>query len=248
MFGTTSLKFFYKRLDDEHKGLFKIMLEVEQNPNEQAKVDELQKLMRNHFYYEEEQFCDSIDLPWDYCKEHKKKHVLFSERFAKMNAPVKSEEIKWAQDWLAQHIKNTDFGYKGHLKHPVPEPYVWDESFATDYTRLDDEHDILFAQILAVSQHPEDAGKLAELKKGMWNHFQYEEQRYCSVEGYACVDHKMKHYKFWVILDDLEAPINCEQINWAKNWLAQHIKNTDHGYKLRLNGPDSGESMSGALP
>merc|ERR1712087_1072667 len=67
------------------------------------------------------------------------------------------------------------------------------------------------------------AAKLAELKKGMWNHGQYEEQRYCSVPGYSCVDHKMKHYKFWVILDDLQAPINCEQINWAKNWLAQHI-------------------------
>merc|ERR1719167_82092 len=63
---------FYKRLDDEHKGLFKIMFAVENNPEDQAKVDELQKLMRDHFYYEEEQFCDSLDLPWDYCKEHKK--------------------------------------------------------------------------------------------------------------------------------------------------------------------------------
>merc|ERR1712111_133889 len=114
-----------------------------------------------------------------------RRSMCFSERFAKMSAPVKKEEIKWAQDWLAQHIKNTDFGYKGHLKHEVPEPYVWDQSFATDYTRLDDEHDILFAQILAVSQHPEDASKLDELKKGMWNHFQYEEQRYCSVPGYS---------------------------------------------------------------
>merc|ERR1739838_656211 len=116
------------------------------------------------------QFCDSLDLPWDYCKEHKKKHVKFSERFAKMHAPVDHAEIKWAQDWLAQHIKNTDFGYRGHLKHEVPEPYVWDKSFATDYHRLD------------------------------------EEQRYCAVPEYSCVDHKMKHYKFWVILDDLQVP------------------------------------------
>ena len=49
-----------------------------------------------------------------------------------MYAPVDLSEIKWSQDWLAQHIKNTDFGYKGALKHEVPEPYVWDESFKVD--------------------------------------------------------------------------------------------------------------------
>merc|ERR1712119_229589 len=128
------------------------------------------------------------------------------------HAPVDNVEIKWAQDWLAQHIKNTDFGYKGHLKHEVPEPYVWDKSFATDYHRLDEEHG------------------------------------YCAVPEYNCVDHKMKHYKFWVILDDLQVPVGCEEINWSKNWLAQHIKNTDHGYKTRLLGPDTGENFSGALP
>ena len=128
------------------------MLDVQNNPNKQALVDELHKLMRDHFYYEEKQFCDSLDLPWDYCKEHKKKHVLFSARFNKFAAPVAEEDIKaqikcllddknynyllqWAQDWLAQHIKNTDFGYKGHLKHEVPEPYVWDESFATNVSQ-----------------------------------------------------------------------------------------------------------------
>ena len=42
----------------------------------------------------------------------------------------------------------------------VPEPYVWDESFKVDYSRLDEEHDVLFANILAVSQHSDDADKL----------------------------------------------------------------------------------------
>merc|ERR1711872_159209 len=105
---------------------------------------------------------------------------------------------------LVQHIKNTDFGYRGHLKHEVPEPYVWDASFSTDYKRLDEEHDVLFADILKVSQDPDSAANLDTLKKNMRLHF------------------------------------DCEQINWAKNWLAQHIKNTDHAYKKRLIGDDQG--------
>ena len=85
-------------------------------------MDKLQELMRDHFYYEEAEFCDSLDLPWDYCKEHKKKHSDFSERFVRMYASVDLGGIKWAQDWLAQHIKNTDVDHKGTLKHVVPEP------------------------------------------------------------------------------------------------------------------------------
>ena len=125
-------------------------------------------------------------------------------------------------------------GYKGHLKHEVPEPYVWDESFATDYSRLDEEHDVLFANILAVSQHPDDAAKLQDLKDNMDLHFQYEEQRFCAIPNFACVAHKMKHYKFWVVLEDQQVPVGCEEINWAKNWLAQHIKNTDFRYKGKM--------------
>ena len=156
-------------------------------------------------------------------------------------------------------------GYKGHLKHEVPEPYVWDQSFATDYTRIDEEHDVLFANILAVSQHPDDANKLQVLKDNMDLHFQYEEQRFCAIPNFACVQHKMKHYKFWVVLEDQQVPVGCEEINWAKNWLAQHIKNTvrlffpitlfttlyilqDHQYRKRMIGDDSGENFSGSLP
>ena len=107
------------------------------------------------------------------------------------------------------------------------------------YSRLDSEHDVLFANILDVSQHPEDAGNLQVLKDNMKQHFLYEEGHFCAVEGFNCVDHRMKHYGFWVILENQQVPVGCEEINWAKNWLAQHIKNTDHQYKERLNIPAS---------
>ena len=48
--------------------------------NDAQHLQGLRELLRNHFYYEEAQFCDSLDLPWDYCKEHKKRHVEFSEK------------------------------------------------------------------------------------------------------------------------------------------------------------------------
>ena len=62
----------------------------------------------------------------------------------------------------------------------------------------------------------------------MMKHFDFEEQRFCNVEHYNCVDHKAKHYKFWMVLEDLKVPVGCEEINGAKNWLAPHIKNTNH--------------------
>merc|ERR1711973_895061 len=167
----------------------------------QAKVEELRNVMRDHFIHEEKHVCESKEISWDYCKDHKKKHVLFSERLAKMDAPVDLSEIKWAQNWLAQHIMNTDFGYRGKLAHPVPEPYVWDESFATDYPQIDAEHDVLFQKILAVSQHPEDAAILEDLKRLLKEHFDYEEGKFCEIPHFNCVDHKMKHYKFWVIFE-----------------------------------------------
>merc|ERR1712240_217899 len=161
---------FYKYLDEEHVGLFDAPRAVEEDLMSQDKVETLKNVMREHFMHEEKDVCESKEISWNYCKDHKKKHVLFSERLAKMDAPVDLSETKWAQDWLAQHIKNTDFGYKGFLKHEVPEPYVWDESFKTDYTRLDEEHDVLFANILAVSQNPADEGLLQTLKDNMRLH------------------------------------------------------------------------------
>jgi len=55
-------------------------------------------------------------------------------------------------------------------------------------------------------------------------------------------------FRFWVVLEDLKVPVGCEEINWAKNWLAQHIKNTDHQYKTRLEHAEEGANFSGALP
>ena len=232
-----SFLFQYKTLDDEHKILFDNLRAVEEDPLDEFLVGKMKNSMIIHFEHEEVEFCDAKDIDWDYCKDHKRKHTKFMATLDRIHAPAEVKDIKIAQDWLAQHIKNTDFAYRGKLKHVVPNPYVWDETFATDYKQIDDEHTVLFENILAVSQHPEDPEVLSKLNTLLEQHFEYEEGKFCEIPNYNCVDHKMKHYKFFVTFKDLKVPIGCEEIHWAKNWLAQHIKNTDHQYKERFLPP-----------
>ena len=46
--------------------------------------------------------------------------------------PITEELTNFVKNWLAQHIKNTDFDYRGKMPsvHPIPEPFAWDSSFA----------------------------------------------------------------------------------------------------------------------
>merc|ERR1711971_643564 len=87
-----------------------------------------------------------------YIDDHLAKHGAFLGRFDKWTAPVPESELTWAKNWLVQHIKNTDFAYRGklHLRshYVVPEPYIWEPSFSVGdkqpYTQMDDEHVGLF--------------------------------------------------------------------------------------------------------
>merc|ERR1712142_319254 len=113
--------------------------------------------------------------------QHINKHNAFLATMRGLSAPVNAQWVAFAKNWLTQHIKNTDFRYKGKMPHHVSDPYVWDESFQVYHTRLDDEHVILFKTLTWVTN-----------------------------------------------------PVSQEYLDWAKNWLAQHIKNTDFKYRYKL--------------
>merc|ERR1712002_1007370 len=122
MSGTESLPFFYKSLDDEHIVLFDNLRAVEEDPKDEFLVGKMKHSMKEHFSHEEVEICDAPEIDWDYCMDHKRKHTHFTDRLNKIHAPADIKEIKAAQAWLAQHIKNTDFAYRGKLKHETPSP------------------------------------------------------------------------------------------------------------------------------
>lgn len=227
----------YKDMDREHVGLFECLRAVEEHPNDQDVLDNCRTAVRDHFNHEEVRFCENAwkeNRDSDYCLSHTKKHVVFSGLLESVVVPVPTDTVAYAQNWLVQHIRNTDFQYKGKLFHEVPEPYAWDPSFAVNYPDMDSEHSGLFAAIAFVSFMPEDPAMLAHLKTVLDAHFSHEESHFSAIPQFNAVDHKLKHYKFITIVNSLEVPINCATIKYAKTWLAQHIKNSDFQYKTRF--------------
>merc|ERR1719290_768032 len=228
-----SLEVFYARLDEEHIGLFDAIKEVGMHPDSTKDLADLKGKMRAHFDYERGIFCDS--KTYHDCEGHSAKHDRFFKQLFAVTNPVSAETVHWAANWLVQHIRNTDFKYKHKLVHEVPEPYVWNESFMTFYKRIDDEHKGLFDCIADVADHPDDAAKAKDCQNLLRRHFDYEESEFCAVHNYDCHGHYLKHYNFQMKFQGAPIPVPAEITDFAKNWLAQHIKNTDFAYRGKLH-------------
>ena len=109
--------------------LFDLMQQLGENPDDVDLLNKNRDVYRDHFDYEEKQFM-ACGEPCD-ADAHKKKHDIFFKTLTWVTNPVSQEYLEWAKNWLAQHIKNTDFKYKYKLAthHKVPEPYVWNNEF-----------------------------------------------------------------------------------------------------------------------
>merc|ERR1719348_1851948 len=91
-----------------------------------------------------------------------------------------------------------------------------------------------FLTIREVGEHPGDAAILAACNTKLRMHFDYEESEFCKVPDYDCYGHYLKHYKFQTKFQAAKIPVPAETVQFAKDWLAQHIKNTDHAYRGKL--------------
>uniref|UniRef100_A0A0P4W5Q6 Putative myohemerythrin-like protein n=1 Tax=Haementeria vizottoi TaxID=1628691 RepID=A0A0P4W5Q6_9ANNE len=116
----------------------------------------------------------------------------------------------------------------------IPEPFVWDESFKVFYAELDEEHKGLFQGVFSVAKTPADAGALSHLAKLVDDHFKHEEQL-MKAKSYADYDsHKKAHDDFLATLKTISSPVAADKVHFAKDWLVNHIKGTDFGYKGKL--------------
>nr|AQV13607.1 hemerythrin [Chaetopterus variopedatus] len=113
----------------------------------------------------------------------------------------------------------------------VPEPFIWNDSFAVFYENLDNEHKQLFQAVFALANENSE-GSIKNLLDVTVNHFNDEEGMMVKNNYASYKDHKKMHDNFVAVLKSLKtSDVNEKILNWAKDWLVEHIKTTDFKYK-----------------
>ncbi|XP_013415662.1 myohemerythrin [Lingula anatina] len=116
----------------------------------------------------------------------------------------------------------------------IPEPFCWDESFRVFYENLDEEHKGIFKGIFDCAGDRGNSDKLNALVKVTANHFDDEEGMMSKANWEDFPQHKKCHDEFLAKLKSLSCPLDDATINFAKDWLVNHIKGVDFKYKGKL--------------
>ena len=120
------------------------------------------------------------------------------------------------------------------MPHPIPEPYCWDKSFEVFYANLDEEHRGLFDAVFECAKDRASSSKLKHLADVVKKHFSTEEAMMTKAKYPDYPGHKKMHDDFVGELGKLSNPLGDDTIHFAKDWLVQHIKDTDFKYKGKL--------------
>ena len=129
------ISFQYKEMDDEHKPLFTCVADLEKTPEDADLLASCLKSYEDHFAHEQKLFTDSNTYADADKYQHINKHNAFLSTMRGLSSPASQTWLSFAKNWLTQHIRNTDFRYKGKMPHHVADPYVWDESFQVNVSR-----------------------------------------------------------------------------------------------------------------
>merc|ERR1719309_220884 len=149
--------------------------------------------------------------------DHRGRHLGIMNTVKGATIPITDEITEFVKNWLAQHIKNTDFDYKGKMPeiYPIPEPYKWDRSFAVFYPDMDNEHKPLFTCVADLEKNPSDADLLASCLQSYIDHFVHEQKLFSASNTYSDADkyqHINKHNAFLATMRGLSAPVSTEWI------------------------------------
>lgn len=107
-----SFRVFYDNLDEEHKSLFQCIFDCAGAPGDAGKLSTLVDVTANHFADEEKMMTAK---GYGDLSTHKQAHEDFLGKIRALSAPLKDDTIAFAKNWLVNHIKGTDFKYKGKL-------------------------------------------------------------------------------------------------------------------------------------
>ena len=102
---------------------------------------------------------------------------------------------------------------------------------------MDNEHKPLFTCVEELKTHGDDDALLASCLKSYEDHFVHEEsllKKSTLHPAEETYQHINKHNAFLATMRGLKTPVSSTWIDYATNWLSQHIKNTDFRYKNKM--------------
>lgn len=98
---------------------------------------------------------------------------------------------------------------------------------------MDEEHRPLFSCVADIEKNPGDAALVESCLQSYVDHFNHEQKLFSESGTYPDEEqyqHINKHDAFLATMRGLTVPVAQTWIDFAKNWLTQHIKNTDFRY------------------
>ena len=121
-------------------------------------------IYEKHFEAEEALFTTIRDNKHDIA-DHRHRHLGLMNTVKDAQLSISEEMTEYIKNWLAQHIKNTDFTYRRLLPvvHPVPTPFKWNE-----------DHKELFSCLADVEANSSDEAILESCRKSYADHFKAE--------------------------------------------------------------------------
>ncbi|MCE1188838.1 MAG: bacteriohemerythrin [Ignavibacteria bacterium] len=129
-------------------------------------------------------------------------------------------------------------------------PFItWDSGLSVGVEEIDRQHKKLFDLVndlydaMREGKGNEIVGTvLRELHVYTVTHFQFEEKLFRQTGYPGSVNHKMEHDALIQRVDELQSKfdsgkvaLHLEVLNLLKDWLNQHIRNSDRAYSVHLN-------------